>query len=140
MNEIESTLIMIKPDAMLAGYAGKIIDRIIREKFLIRSLKQQHLTCQEAQNFYAEHKDRPFYDQLTKYMSSHPIVIACIARAQAINHWREVIGATDPAEAFANTIRKEFGKSKGENAVHGSDTPESAQREISFFFSEIELA
>ncbi len=140
MSKIESTLIMIKPDAMQAGHLGKIIDRVIQEHFSIRSLKQKHLTLHEAQSFYIEHKARPFYGALTTYMSSHPIVIACITRDQAINYWREVIGATDPAEADENTIRKRFGKSKGENAVHGSDAPESAQREISFFFSGIELA
>ncbi len=139
MNSTELTLIIIKPDAVQSGNAGKILDRIIQEKFIIRALKQKHLTVKEMQIFYLEHKNRPFYDELTNYMSSHPSIIACLEKDDAIKRWRQVIGATNPDEAEANTIRKKFGKSKSENAVHGSDSQNSAKREISFFFSGLDL-
>ena len=141
MNELglESTLAIVKPDAVRSGHTGKIIDRIIQSNFRVRGLKQRQLTHKDARLFYIEHKDRPFYSDLVDYMTSSEVVIACIGKKAAVAAWRDMIGATDPADAEKGTIRHDFGKSKSENAVHGSDSPESAQREIYFFFSQLEL-
>jgi len=135
----EITLIMIKPDAVEDGHSGKILERIESEGFLIKAIKKMQLTLNQAQKFYEVHSERPFYDDLTEFMSSGPIIAACVERDNAVSHWREVIGATDPAEAKENTIRKLYARSKGENAVHGSDSDENAQIETSFFFSGVEL-
>ena len=138
--EKEFTLIMIKPDAVKAGYSGAILDRIEKENFKIRALKKIQLTKGMAGDFYNVHKERPFYDELTTFMSSGPVLAAILERDSAISHWRNVIGATDPAEAEEESIRKQFAKSKGENAVHGSDSVANARLEASFFFSASELA
>ncbi len=132
------TLIMIKPDAVASGYTGDIIKRIEQEKFVIIAMKKMFLTKREAEKFYEVHKERPFFGELTEFMSSGPIVAAVLQRENAVSHWREVIGATDPKEAKENTIRKLFAKSKGENAVHGSDSEENANLEAAFFFSELD--
>ena len=131
----EQTLIIIKPEALTSGYTGKIIDRIIQEGFTIVSMKQIHLSLKHAKLFYKEHEKRPFYDELTQYMISAPVVVACLEKEDAVQSWRKVIGTTDPSQAEEGTIRKEFGRSKSENAVHGSDSITSAKREIFFFFS-----
>lgn len=132
------TLIMIKPDAVAAGYTGDIIKRIEEEKFNIIAMKKLRMTKETAGKFYEVHKERPFYDELTSFMSSDPIIAAILERENAVSHWRKVIGATDPAEAEENTIRKLYAKNKGENAVHGSDSDENAEIEASFFFSKLE--
>ena len=137
--EKEYTFIMIKPDAVEDGHTGKILARIEEEGFKILALKKASLTLKQAQTFYEVHKERPFFGELTEFMSSGPVVAACIQRDQAVTHWREVIGATDPAEAAENTIRKLYARSKGENAVHGSDSVENAAIETAFFFSGLEL-
>ena len=138
--EKEYTLIMIKPDAVQAGYSGAILERIEKEAFSVRALKKIKLSKEQAGSFYNVHKERPFYDELTSFMSSGPVLAAVLERDNVITHWRNVIGATDPAEADEGTIRKQFAKSKGENAVHGSDSVENARLEAAFFFSALDLA
>ena len=129
---------LIKPDAFSAGYSGKIIDRILEEGFKIRALKLLKFSIEDARRFYAVHKDKPFFEELANYMSSAPMVAANIEKENAISHWREVIGATDPSQAAEGTLRRQFGKSIEENAVHGSDSPENAKRESEFIFSGLE--
>ncbi len=136
---VERTLAIIKPDATKKGLIGKIIERIEREGFLIRGMKLLHLSEEKAGQFYIVHKEKPFYESLKKFMSSGEIVVMVLERENAIEHWRNVMGKTNPLEADKGTIRAEFGTNIERNAVHGSDSPENASKEISFFFSEWEL-
>ncbi len=136
---MEKTLIMIKPDAVKNKHVGHILTRIEEEGFQILALRYTRLSLAEARKFYEVHKERPFYDDLCKYMSSGPIVAAALARKNAIAHWREVIGATDPAQAGPGTIRALYAESKEANAVHGSDAPEAAAQEIAFHFKADQL-
>lgn len=129
---------MIKPDAMKNGHAGAIIDRIIKEGFKIIALKQTRLSEEKAGEFYAIHKARPFYGELVSFMSSGPIIAAILEKENAVSAFRTLIGATDPAKADANTIRKLYAESVGENAVHGSDSDDNAKIEGDFFFSGLE--
>ena len=129
---------MIKPDAMKNGHAGAIIDRIIKEGFKIIALKQTRLSEEKAGEFYAVHKARPFYGELVSFMSSGPIIAAILEKENAVSAFRTLIGATDPAKADANTIRKLYAESVGENAIHGSDSDENAKIEGDFFFSGLE--
>jgi nucleoside-diphosphate kinase len=129
---------MIKPDAMKNGHAGAIIDRIIKEGFKIIALKQTRLSEEKAGDFYAIHKARPFYGELVEFMSSGPIIAAILEKDNAVSSFRTLIGATDPAKADANTIRKLYAQSVGENAVHGSDSDDNAKIEGDFFFSGLE--
>jgi len=129
---------MIKPDAMNNGHAGAIIDRIIKEGFKIIALKQTRLSEEKAGEFYAIHRERPFYGELVQFMSSGPIIAAILEKDNAVSAFRTLIGATDPAKAEANTIRKLYAKSVGENAIHGSDSDENAKIEGDFFFSGLE--
>lgn len=129
---------MIKPDAMKNGHAGAIIDRIIKEGFTIISLKQTRLSEEKAGEFYAVHKARPFYGELVTFMSSGPIIAAILEKNNAVTAFRTLIGATDPAKADTNTIRKLYAASVGENAIHGSDSDENAKIEGDFFFSGLE--
>lgn len=131
----EKTLAIIKPDAVKKRVIGRIIQRIEDEGFNILGLKMVQLSLEEAKKFYAVHKDKPFYDSLTEFMSSGPIVVLLLEREQAIKQWREVMGATNPAEARPGTLRREFGFSQERNAVHGSDSPQTAEAEIKFFFN-----
>ncbi|MGH9956984.1 MAG: nucleoside-diphosphate kinase [Pyrinomonadaceae bacterium] len=133
------TLAIIKPDAMRAGNKGHIIQRIIDSGFKIRSMKMLHQTLKQAEGFYAVHRERPFFAGLTEFMSSGPCVVMVLEKSGAVKAWRDLMGATDPAKAEAGTLRKEFGASVGENAVHGSDSDENAAIEISYFFSQIEI-
>ena len=133
------TLAIIKPDAVKAGYTGKILDKIIHEDFTILGLKQIKMTLQQAQGFYAIHTGKPFFEELTQFMSSGPCIVLALEKENAVDSWREVIGATNPKNADEGTIRKEFAKNVGENAVHGSDSNENGIKEISFFFSKAEL-
>lgn len=133
------TFAIIKPDAVSAGHAGKIIDRIIAGGFQIRALKMIHQTRKQAEGFYEVHRGKPFYEGLTEFMSSGPCVVMVLERYGAVKAWRDLMGATDPAKADAGTIRKEFGGSVGENATHGSDSDDNAAIEISYFFSKLEL-
>jgi nucleoside-diphosphate kinase len=132
------TFTMIKPDAFGAGHTGKIIDHIIGAGFKIVAMKAVHLTKEKAGQFYAVHKERPFYGELVDFMSSGPIVAAILEKDNAVDDFRKTIGATNPEQAEAGTIRKLYAKSIGENAVHGSDSDENAQIEGSFFFSAFE--
>ena len=136
---MERTFAIIKPDAFSAGNAGKIISRIYQENFKIVGLKKLYLSKREAEGFYYVHKDRPFFDELTDFMSSGPCLVMVLEAGGAIKKWRELMGATNPAEANDGTLRKEFGSSVGENATHGSDAAETAAFEISYFFSGLEL-
>jgi len=131
----ERTLAIIKPDAVKKRVIGRIIQRIEDEGFNILGLKMVKLSQEEAKKFYAVHKDKPFYDSLTEFMSSGPIVVILLEGEQAVKHWREVMGATNPAEARPGTLRREFGFSIERNAVHGSDSPQTAETEIKFFFN-----
>ena len=132
------TFTMIKPDAMKAGHAGAIIDRIIKEGFRIVALKLTHLSAEKAGEFYAVHKERPFYGELVQFMSSGPIIAAILEKDDAVAAFRKLIGATNPAQAEEGTIRKLYAASVGENAIHGSDSDENAAIEGSFFFSGLE--
>jgi nucleoside-diphosphate kinase len=130
---------IIKPDAVRAGRTGNIIQRIIDDGFRIRALKLIHMTLKQAEGFYVVHRERPFFSGLTEFMSSGPCVVMALEKAGAVPAWRSLMGATDPAKADEGTLRKEFGASMGENAVHGSDSDENAAIEISYFFSQIEI-
>jgi nucleoside-diphosphate kinase len=135
----EQTLAIIKPDATARNIAGLVISRIEQEDFTIKAMKKLQLSKAEVQCFYAVHRERPFYDSLTDFMSSGPVVVMCLEREDAIAKWREIMGATNPAEAAEGTIRKSYAVDVEKNTVHGSDAPETAAVEISFFFSGIEL-
>src|ERR1044072_318206 len=134
------TFAIIKPDAVQAGYAGKILDRIIDGGFRLRAMKMIHQTRTQAEGFYEVHRGKPFYDGLTEFMSSGPCVVMVLEKEGAVKAWRDLMGATDPAKADPGTIRKEFGASVGENATHGSDSDENAAIEIAYFFSRLEIA
>lgn len=130
---------IVKPDAVKAGKTGAIVQRILDGGFKIRGLKLIHMTRQQAEGFYAVHRERPFFSGLTEFMSSGPCVVMALEKDGAVKAWRDLMGATDPAKADAGTLRKEFGGSVGENAVHGSDSDENAAIEIAYFFSRLEL-
>jgi nucleoside-diphosphate kinase len=136
---VERTLAIIKPDAVRAGVAGEIIAQIQQAGFRILGMKLIRLNEDQSGAFYAVHRERPFYRELVRYMSSGPVVPMALEKVNAVADFRTLIGATDPAEAAEGTIRKRFGRSKGENAIHGSDSPENARAEIAFFFAESEL-
>ena len=131
---METTLAIIKPDAYKDGKTGKIIDRIISEGFNIKEMKQIHMSTKQAEGFYEVHKDRPFFGELTEFMSSGNCVVLSLQRDNAVAKWREVIGATNPEEATEGTIRDLYGKNTGNNAVHGSDSPENGIIESNYFF------
>lgn len=131
---IEKTLAIIKPDAVKKKAVGKIIQRIEEEGFKISGLKMLHLTKEEAQGFYTVHKDKPFYDSLTDFMSSGEVLVMVLERENAISHWREVMGVTDPALAKPGTLRQKYGFSIERNATHGSDSPQTAEWEIDYFY------
>ena len=129
---------MIKPDAMKKGHAGAILDRIIKEGYRVIALKLTKLSAEKAGEFYAIHKERPFYGELVEFMSSGPIIAAILEKDNAVASFRTLIGATNPAQAAEGTIRKLYAASVGENAVHGSDSDENAKIEGDFFFSGLE--
>lgn len=134
----EITFTMIKPDAVEANNIGPILAMINNAGFKILAMKYMRLTKEQAGNFYAVHKERPFYGELTEYMSSGPIVAAILSKENAVSDYRKLIGATDPTKAEDGTIRKLFAKSIAANAVHGSDSDENAEIESNFFFSQLE--
>ena len=136
---MERTLVLIKPDGVQRNLIGKIISIFEENGLRVVAIKKTKLTKTQAEAFYIVHKDRHFYQSLTDYMSSGPIVAMVLEGEDAIKKVREIMGATDPKEAKEGTIRKLFGLDKEKNTVHGSDSTESAQKEIPFFFSEIEL-
>lgn len=133
-----TTFTMIKPDAFAAGNSGAILKMIEEAGFSIKAMKLTQLTSATAGAFYAVHKERPFYNDLVSYMSSGPIIAIVLDKANAVEDFRKLIGATNPAEAAEGTIRKIFAKSIEANAIHGSDSDENAQIEASFFFSSLE--
>jgi nucleoside-diphosphate kinase len=136
---MERTLAIIKPDAIEGKLTGAIIQRIEAAGFHIRAMKRVQLTRQEAEGFYAVHRERPFFGSLTAFMSSGPAVVLVLEASDAIKKWRTLMGATDPAKADPGTLRKEFAQSIERNATHGSDAPETAAYEIGYFFAGVEL-
>ena len=135
----ERTLAIIKPDSMQKNLQGKIIDHLLAKEFKIIGMKMLRLTKRTAEEFYAVHKGRPFYDELVEFMTESPVVVLALQKKNAVAELRKVIGATDPAEAEEGTIRKLYAESKGRNAIHASDSVENAEVELSFFFTEKEL-
>ena len=133
------TFAIIKPDAVNNGHTGKIYDRILKAGFTILSAKLLRMTKKQAEGFYEVHKERPFYNELTDFMSSGACMVLALQRDDAVNIWRKTIGATNHEEADTGTIRKDFATNIQENAVHGSDSNENAEKEIGFFFSDSEL-
>ena len=135
----EKTFAIIKPDAVNARNAGRILARIEEAGFTIRAMRLVHLTKAEAEGFYAVHRARPFFSGLTQFMSSGPCVVMALEAPEAIRKWRTLMGATDPGKADAGTLRKEFGASIEHNATHGSDAPDTAAFELGYFFRGLEL-
>ncbi|MFN7984184.1 MAG: nucleoside-diphosphate kinase [Vicinamibacterales bacterium] len=135
----QRTLAIIKPDAVERKLAGKIIQRIEDEGFAIRAMRRVHLTDAQAGGFYAVHSERPFYGSLKQFMSSGPAIVLVLEAPDAIKKWRTLMGATNPANADAGTLRKEFAESIERNATHGSDAPETAAFEIGYFFAGVDL-
>ena len=131
---------MIKPDAVKNGYIGKILDQITENGYKIVGMRYLHMTKADAEGFYAVHSERPFFGELTEFMSSGPIVAAILEKDNAVADFRTLIGATNPAEAAEGTIRKKYASSIGENAVHGSDSDENAEIEGNYFFSNFDRA
>src|SRR5262245_5843001 len=136
---MELTFAIIKPDAVRAKKAGQILARIEEAGFAVKAMRLQHLTKQEAEGFYAVHKERPFFSGLTDFMSSGPCVLLALESAEAIKKWRATMGPTDPAKAEPGTLRKDFGTNIEQNATHGSDAPETAAFELGYFFRGMEL-
>jgi nucleoside-diphosphate kinase len=134
------TLGIVKPDAVEAGKAGAILAHLQNAGFSVRAARLVRLTRAEAAAFYEVHRGRPFYAELVEFMTSGPCLPVALERDDAVTHMRTVIGATDPSEAAPGTVRKLFAESKGRNAIHASDSPENAKREVGFFFTEGELA
>ena len=133
------TFAMIKPDAINNGHSGKILDRIINAKFKILGIKIIRMTKKQAEGFYSIHSEKPFFEDLTSFMSSGKTFVLALEKENAVESWRNTIGATNPEEAEKGTIRKEFASSLSENAVHGADSDKNALIEIGFFFAEAEL-
>ena len=136
----QSTLGIVKPDAVKAGSLGAILKRLEAGGLTVAGLKMVHLTREMAQGFYRVHRERPFFDSLTDFMSEGPCVVMVLKGENAIDRWRALMGATDPARAGEGTIRRDFGQNIERNAVHGSDSPESANFEIAYFFNALNLA
>jgi nucleoside-diphosphate kinase len=136
---VERTFGIIKPDAVVKGHTGEILSIIEKSGFRIAGMKMQRISKQEAEAFYAVHKERPFFPGLVTFMTEGPVVLLALERENAIAKWREIMGATNPANAAAGTIRKLFAENIERNSVHGSDAPETALQEIPFFFSAAEL-
>ena len=133
------TFTIVKPDSVRKGNFGKIISRIESEGFRVLGVKKVALSQRQAEAFYAVHNARPFFRSLVEYMTSGPVYVAALERDNAVAHLRQIMGATDPAKADAGTLRKDFGESIEQNAIHGSDSDDNAKNEIAFFFAESEL-
>ncbi len=136
---MERTLAIIKPDAVAGGHVGAILQRVESGGFALRGMRLVRLTRAEAEGFYAVHRDRPFFDSLTAFMSSGPAIVLALEADDAIRRWRELMGSTDPAKAAPGSLRREFGSSIERNATHGSDAPETAATELGYFFRGVEL-
>lgn len=135
----QRTLSIIKPDAVSRNVQGKILDMIQEDGFRIAGMKMIQLTKTQAEKFYAVHKERPFFQSLTEFMTSGPVVVSVLEHENAIDKYRNLMGATNPEQAEEGTIRKKFALDIEKNSVHGSDSPETAVQEVAFFFSELEL-
>lgn len=133
------TLTIVKPDAVAAGNAGNIIAHLEAKGFRIRAARMTRLSREQAEGFYEVHRERPFFGELVEFMISGPCIPMVLERDDAVSYLREVIGATDPAEAAEGTVRKLYAESKGRNAIHASDSDENAAREAAFFFAETDL-
>jgi nucleoside-diphosphate kinase len=131
---LQRTLFIVKPDAVERNLIGGILAHVEGEGFRIAEARLARLTREEAKTFYDEHRERPFFGELVDYMTSGPVMLTCLERENAVARLREVVGATDPAEAAEGTLRKRFGRSKQMNSVHASDSPASAERELKLFF------
>jgi len=136
---MERTFAVIKPDAFAAGHAGQIMARIYEAGFSVVGLKKLWLSEAQAAGFYHVHRDKPFFDDLTSFMSSGPCLVMVLEASEAIRRWRDLMGATDPAAAAEGTLRRDFGTSIGRNATHGSDAADTAAFEINYFFAGLEL-
>lgn len=136
---MERTFAIVKPDAVERNLTGKILDRIEEKGFKIVGMKKIHLSRSQAEGFYYVHKERPFFNDLCSFMSRSPVVVLCLEKENAIADWRTLMGATNPDNAEPGTLRKEFAKNIEENSTHGSDAPETAAFEISYFFNSFEL-
>lgn len=136
---MQTTLTIVKPDAVAAGNAGKVLAHLEAEGFVIRGLRVLRLTEAQAGAFYEVHKDRPFYGDLVKFMTSGPVIPAALEREDAVTHLREVMGATDSTKAASGTVRNLYGTDIERNAIHGSDSPENAALELGFFFNRSDL-
>ncbi len=139
MNQPERTLAIIKPDAVARQLSGEILSIIEQAGFRILGMRMMRLHAEEAEGFYAVHRERPFFSGLVTFMIEGPVIVMALERENAIQKWREVMGATNPANAAEGTIRKRFGTAIDRNCVHGSDAPETARTEIAYFFREVEL-
>jgi nucleoside-diphosphate kinase len=139
MSQIERTLAILKPDAVSRGVAGEILSLIERNEFRIRGMKMLRLSRTAAEGFYDVHRGKPFFPGLIEFMTEGPVVVLALEREDAIEKWREVMGATNPADAAEGTIRRRFGTAVDRNCVHGSDAPATARAEIAWFFAEAEL-
>ena len=135
---IQETLAIIKPDGVTRGLIGEVIRRIESHGLKVKAMKMVHLSKEEAEGFYAVHRERPFFGSLTSFMSEGPVVLMILSGENAIQVWRDLMGATDPAKSAPGTIRREFGLSIERNTTHGSDAPETAAFETSYFFSGME--
>jgi nucleoside-diphosphate kinase len=136
---LERTLTILKPDAVAAGKAGAILAHLEKEGFRFLGLRKTRLSPEQAKAFYAVHRERPFYGALVTFMTEGPVVVAALERSDAVGHLRRTMGATDSRKAEPGTIRNLFGTDIERNAIHGSDSPENAEREIAFFFADAEL-
>ncbi|HKD05260.1 MAG TPA: nucleoside-diphosphate kinase [Bryobacteraceae bacterium] len=136
---MEKTFSIIKPDAVASGKAGKILGLLEENGFRIVALRMTKLSQSQAEGFYAVHRERPFYGSLVKFMTEGPVIVMALERADAVKKLREVMGATNPANAAEGTVRKLYAESIERNAIHGSDAPETAAQELSFFFNSVEL-
>jgi nucleoside-diphosphate kinase len=136
----QRTLCIVKPDAVEKRRAGAILARIEESGFRVLAMRMRHLTRAEAEGFYEVHRQRPFFGELVQFMTRSPVIVAVLEKDEAVTGWRDLMGATDPAKAAPNTIRKLFGSNVGENATHGSDSLENAQREIAYFFAGSEVS
>ncbi len=135
----ERTLAIVKPDAVARRIAGEILSTIEQNEFRVLGMRMIHLTPREAEGFYDVHRGKPFFEGLVDFMTEGPVIVMALERDNAIQKWREVMGATNPANAAEGTIRKRFGTAIDRNCVHGSDAPETARAEIAYFFPEYEL-
>ena len=136
---IQNTLFIIKPDAVCENQVGKIVDIILKNGFKITAMKMARMSRKRASEFYAEHNGKSFYKPLVEFMSSNPVIVMVLRKENAVENLRKIVGATSPAKAERGTIRKRFARDGRHNVVHASDSPRSAKREISFFFSKDEI-